>query len=99
MYVTTSNMNEAERIADMLVREKLAACVNIIENVKSVYRWKGIKKAKECLLIGKTKSTLAKEIITMIKKNHSYTNPCITFMPIIDGSKDYIDWIRKETKD
>ncbi|MBI5332599.1 MAG: divalent-cation tolerance protein CutA [Candidatus Aenigmarchaeota archaeon] len=99
VYITASNIKEAKKLADLLVKERLAACINIIPNIESVYFWKGkLVNDKEVLMLGKTRKSLAKKIIETVKKHHSYTAPCITFLPIIDGNKEYLDWIGKRTK-
>jgi len=99
VYITTKNIREARKIANILVKEKLAACVNIIPSINSVYRWKGkIVKEKESALIAKTRKSNVKEIIARVKNVHSYSVPCIVAVPILDGNKDYLKWIKKETK-
>lgn len=99
VYITTKNKKEAFKISQALVKGKLAACVNIISPINSIYRWKGkIEKAREALLIVKTKKSLANKIIKKIKSIHSYECPEIIFSPIVGGSEDYLEWMRKETK-
>lgn len=91
-------MEEAKMIANTLVVERLVACINILK-AESIYHWQGrMEDHHEVVLIGKTRRHLAKEIVQTVKSNHSYTNPCITFMPIVEGSQDYLDWVRQETK-
>lgn len=96
--VTVPNMEEAQRIAKILVEEKLAACVNIIKNIISTYRWKGeVEIDEEQLLIIKTSEVKADLIIEKINKLHSYEVPeCIGF-PIDKGLGPYLDWIRENT--
>ena len=99
VYITTSNMQEAKMIANTLVVERLVACVNIVK-CESIYHWQGrMEDHSECLLIGKTRKHLIDEINKTVKSNHSYQNPCITFMPIVDGNEDYLKWVKEETKD
>lgn len=99
VYITTKNKKEAEKIGEALVKEKLAVCVNIISPVNSIYRWKGkIEKAREALLIVKTKKSLAKKIIKKVKSMHSYECPEIIFFSISGGSRDYLEWIKENTK-
>lgn len=94
VYITAGNAEEAEKIANGLVKEGLAACVNIVPSVKSVYRWKGdICNDSEILLIAKSRNSFIKKIIEWVKENHSYETPEIIALPIIDGSKDYLKWI------
>ena len=94
IYITTGNAEEAENIAEGLVRKGLAACVNIVPKIKSIYKWKGnICNDDECLLIVKSRKDLLKEVIKWVKKHHSYETPEIIALPIVDGSKDYLKWI------
>lgn len=96
--ITTDNKEIAYKIARKLVEEKLAACVNILENVSSIYRWKGkIEEASEILLIVKTKAILAKDIIVSVKSIHNYTLPEIIFLDITEGFEEYLDWIGANT--
>lgn len=98
-YITTKDKKEAEKIATCLLKEKLVACVNIIDNISSIYWWKHkIQHDNESLLIIKTKENLAEEIIKNVKKNHSYQCPEIIFYEIKKGNKDYLNWINKSTK-
>lgn len=95
VFITASSTKEAEKIADGLVDNKLAACVNIVPSVKSIYTWKGKKeKASEVLLIAKSKKEKFKRIIKQVKSLHSYEVPEIISIPISDGNKDYLDWIK-----
>lgn len=98
-YITTKNKKEAEKVATNLLKEKLVACVNIIDNISSSYWWENkIQHSNESLLIIKTKESLAEEIIKNVKKNHSYQCPEIIFCGIKEGNKNYLDWINKSTK-
>lgn len=99
VYITTSSDEEAEIIGRNLVSRKLAACVNIVGNMKAIYHWEGkIETADEVILIAKTKKALVNEIIENVKTLHSYKIPAIVAVPIIDGNQDFIKWIREETK-
>jgi len=99
VYITTSSMEEAEIIGRNLVSRKLAACVNIVNNMKSIYHWEGkIETGEEVIMIAKTKKALVNEIIESVKTLHSYECPCIVAVPIIDGNEDFLKWIRNETK-
>ena len=81
-----------------LVEDKLVACVNLTDNIRSVYWWQGkVEQAGEVLLILKSKRRLLKRIIKTVKSVHSYTVPEIIALPIIDGHKDYLDWIDEST--
>ncbi len=97
-HITTKDKKEAEKIALCLLKEKLVACVNIINNISSSYWWKNkIQQSNESLLVIKTKEDLTKQIIENVRKNHSYQCPEIIFCPIKKGHKDYLDWIKKST--
>lgn len=98
-YITVKNKKEAEKISQTLVEEKLAACVNTISPINSIYRWKGkIEKAREALLVIKTKKSLAQKIIKKVKSIHSYECPEIIFTEIEKGNKEYLGWIKKNIK-
>ena len=99
VYVTCSSVDEANKIGKQIVKERLCACVNIIEGMHSFYWWKGkLEEARECILIAKTKDVLVNEVIKRIKELHSYECPCIVTLTIAEGSPDFLDWIRQETK-
>lgn len=94
--VTVPNIEEGKKIGNLLVESRLAACVNILPNVFSIYRWKGnIEREEELLLIIKTTERNFDLIIQKVKEIHSYSNPeCIAFR-IEKGSKMYLDWINE----
>lgn len=97
IYITTSGKEESRNIAKKLVEEKLAACVNIIPSIESIYLWKGeIEEDEESLLIAKTKVERIDKIIKKVKEIHSYETPAILAIPIIEGSKDYLDYLEDE---
>ncbi len=97
VYITTSGNEESKKIGNTLVNEKLAACVNIISSIESIYLWKGdIENDEESLLIAKTKVDNIDKIIKRVKEIHSYETPAILAIPIIEGSKDYIDYLDSE---
>ena len=98
VYLVAKNKREAEKIARILVSEKLGACCNIFK-IDSIYRWKGkIEKSKEYGIFIKTKKILVEEIIKRVKKIHSYQIPCIVSFDIKKGNKDFLNWIEKTTK-
>ena len=94
--VTIGNIDEGKKIARILVEDKLAACVNIIKDITSIYHWKGkIEEDSEHLLLIKTTDEKSKELIQRIQEIHSYENPeCIGFK-IEKGSEKYLNWIKK----
>lgn len=94
VFITVDGNKEAKKISGYLVRNKLAACVNIVPKISSIYWWKGkIEKSKELLLVVKTKKVIFKKLIKEVKKLHSYTVPEIISLPITGGNKDYLNWI------
>ncbi len=96
VLVTAKNVREANKIASKLVEGKLIACANIVKGVKSIFRWQGkIDKADETLLILKSRKSCFAKIVKTIKKYHSYDVPEIIALPIIDGNKDYLNWIKE----
>ena len=98
VYVITTNPDEAERIGKILVTEHLAASVNILGEVRSIYRWeKKIYDKKEILLIAKTNTLRVNEIVERIRFLHSYQCPCIVAWKIDTGNTSYLDWIERET--
>jgi periplasmic divalent cation tolerance protein len=97
IYVTAPTFEEAKRIANAIVHEKLAACVNI-HRIASVYRWQGnIEEGEEYALSIKTKTALVEQVTVRVRQLHSYENPCIICFRITSGSAPYLDWIREET--
>ncbi|MBI2338952.1 MAG: divalent-cation tolerance protein CutA [Deltaproteobacteria bacterium] len=98
IYITCSNRAEADKIGRALVEEHLAACVNIIDGMNSIYWWEGkIEEGKETVLIAKTKETVVKKLIEKVKSLHSYSCPCIVSLAVEDGNSDFLKWIEKET--
>lgn len=94
ILVTASNKREAQKIATGLVKAKLAACVNIIDKVDSLFFWEArIDQAKESLLIIKSKKEKFPSIIKLVKSLHSYKVPEIIALPVISGDKPYLRWI------
>jgi periplasmic divalent cation tolerance protein len=99
VLVTVGSLREARRIAKTLVEARLAACVNLSPPVQSVYRWQGeIESAREILLVIKTSREIFPELQAEIRKLHSYATPEIICLPIIDGSRDYLDWLAQSVK-
>jgi periplasmic divalent cation tolerance protein len=91
VLVTAGSEEEARKIAGLLVKEKKAACVNIVPGVDSLFRWKGkIDSACESLLLVKTRASRFPEIISLVKEIHSYEVPEIIALPITGGSEDYL---------
>jgi len=92
--ITTTSSEEAERIAEALVQERLAACVNIVPAITSIYRWQGeVHRDSEVLLIAKSRPGLFDPLVARVKELHSYEIPEIIALPITAGSKAYLKWI------
>jgi periplasmic divalent cation tolerance protein len=99
-YMTCKNKVEANKIAYALVKKDLVACANIIPNIKSYFKWnnKKINALKENILIGKTVKKNINKIILYVKKISSYDCPCIVFVDIENGNKEFLNWIKTSTK-
>ena len=98
VYVTVPSRAVGEQIAQTLVESNLAACVNIIPGICSVYKWQGeINHDDELLLIAKTRVALFDQLETIVKQIHPYDVPEVIGMPIVAGSNDYLTWINVET--
>lgn len=95
---TCKTRSEAESIATRLVADGAAACVNIVDKVTSIYQWKGkIEKATEALLIIKTRFALTDRVEGTIRGFSSYECPEVIVLPIVEGSKEYLEWISAST--
>ncbi len=98
VFITASNEDEAARIAKALVGARLAGCVNLIKNIRSIYSWQGkVEDETEILMIVKTQKSLFDSLMKKVKELHSYTVPEIIAMPIVEGSEDYLKWLREVT--
>ncbi len=97
VMTATDKREEAERIARSLVEMRLAACVQIVGPVTSIYRWKGaVETAEEWLCLVKSRSECYGAIERAIRALHSYETPEILALPVTAGSRDYLDWLRGE---
>ena len=98
VYITCVSIKEAKYIGQILVKENLAACVNILREMVSIFRWEGeIEESNEVVMIAKTRKTLINELVKSVKKNHSYECPCILELPIQGGNSDFLNWVESET--
>ncbi len=98
VLITASNEDEAARISQELVDSRLAACVNIVKGIRSIYRWKGKREDEaEVLMIVKTRRDLFAGLKKRVKELHSYSVPEIIALPVIDGSEEYLKWLQEET--
>ena len=99
VLVTAGNAGEAKRIARALVEQRLAACVNLMNPVESVYRWEGkVAEDAEVLLVVKTSRALFGEVRRVVEQLHSYHVPEVICLPIIDGSPNYLNWLSDSLK-
>ncbi len=99
VLITVGGPEEARRIADALIDQRMAACVNIVPQVSSIFRWEGeIEDENECLLIVKTRADLFAQLESAVRALHSYEVPEIIALPIVLGSEDYIEWLGRETE-
>jgi periplasmic divalent cation tolerance protein len=98
VFITASKEAEAVKIARALVENRLAGCVNIIRGIRSIYRWEGkIEDEREVLIIAKTRKKLFKSLMKKVKELHGYTVPEVIAMPIVEGSPDYLKWLKDVT--
>ena len=98
IYCTAPNKKEAVQIAKALVEHHLAACVNLIDKVESIFSWDGeMSQEKEVLMVIKTRQELFDKVKFIIQKLHSYTVPEVIAMPIIQADETYLKWIEHET--
>jgi periplasmic divalent cation tolerance protein len=94
VLITTSSMAEAQVIGRALVEGRVAACVNIVPGLRSLFRWQGtIEEQEETLMLVKSRREYLPSILETVKRLHSYTVPEVVALPILDGSSDYLSWI------
>lgn len=98
VFITVPNEDEGAVIAKALVESRLAACVNIVKNIRSIYSWQGkIEDDSEVLMIAKTRRKLFSDLESRVKELHSYDVPEIIAVPIVSGSGDYLKWLKDST--
>jgi periplasmic divalent cation tolerance protein len=96
-YITCADAAEAERIGTALLEERLVACVNLIPGLRSRYWWQGrIEESHEVLLLAKTVRGRQESVVAAVRARHSYTTPCVVFLPILGGNPAFIDWLHAE---
>ena len=97
--VTCPNRKQASSMARALVKEKLAACVNVVPGLTSIYRWNGkIEAAREVLLIIKSRRALSKRMVDRIRSLHRYEVPEVVTIPVVAGNPAYLRWVRQATR-
>lgn len=98
VYCTCKDLDEARRIAEICVENRLAACANLLPTMHSIYWWDSkLEESNEVVLLFKTKTELFSSLKDKILALHSYKVPCIISLPILDGNSSYLDWISSET--
>jgi periplasmic divalent cation tolerance protein len=99
VYMTAGSREEAETVAEALVDQRLAACVNIIDHMSSIYVWKGaVQRDSEVVLIAKTTTARVPDLVEAVKAVHSYECPCIVTLPIDGGHGPFLDWITQQVR-
>jgi len=97
VFVTVSTQEAARSLAERIVDERLAACVNLVGPITSVYRWEGaIQEDREVLMIIKSTEARLEMLKNRVAELHSYEVPEIIALPVSDGWPEYLDWVRKE---
>ena len=98
VYVTVPDMESAESIARVLVTEGLAACVNVLPGVRSIYRWKDeVQTDSEVVLLAKTRADLGRRVCDRVAELHSYELPCAVVLPWLGALPGYSKWVAEET--
>ena len=100
VYSTFPTPEKAQEVGSYLVDSRLAACVNIIPGMVSVYRWQGERQCEsEAVMIIKTRKGLADRVVAATRSRHPYTNPALLVLAVEGGSEDFLRWVRTETSD
>ena len=98
-YITARDQKQARVLGRALVAEQLAACVNILGPIESLYRWKGaLETGREVALLAKTTAAKSKKLIACVKRLHSYECPCVVIVPIVEGNPEFLEWIAGNLK-
>ena len=98
-FATCKDRRQAAKIARALVKERLAACVNIVPGVASIYAWEGrIEEGREVLLLIKSRAALSKRLASRVRELHSYSVPEVLTIPIASGNPAYLRWVRESTR-
>jgi periplasmic divalent cation tolerance protein len=93
-YVSTADVDEARRIAKALVEERLAACVNILGQIESVYHWEGeVRFSGEAAFLAKTTESCFDALVARVRELHSYELPCVVAVPLTRGEALFLNWI------
>ncbi len=98
IYMTMETEADAERIGRALVSERLAACINIVAGMRSMYWWDGaVQQSSETILVAKTRKSLVDRLTERVRELHAYDCPCIVSLAIDGGNPVFLDWIDAET--
>ena len=98
VYVTCETVDEAQRISRTVVKERLAACTNMLTGMRSTYWWEGaVQEAEEISLLIKTGGNRVDALIARVRELHSYDVPCVVELPLARGNPDYLAWIEAES--
>lgn len=98
-YMTAGSREEARAIGRALIEDRLAACVNIMDGMTSIYRWEGaVEESSETVLIAKTREALFDALVARVRELHSYDVPCVIKLPFDEGNPEYLEWLRRETQ-
>ena len=97
VYMTAANRAEAERIGRHLVETRLAACVNLIEGMTSIFRWEDkVQTDQEVVLIAKGVADRIPALVAAVKALHSYDTPCVVALPAVGGYSPFLEWVERE---
>jgi len=99
VYMTAGSREEARKIGNALVISRLTACVNILDNMNSIYMWQGqVQDDAEVVMIAKTTEDRVPALVEKVKSLHSYECPCIVSIPVSGGNQAFLDWVAEEVK-
>ena len=98
VYMTAETTDQAAAIARELISSRVAACVNVLENMRSLYWWEGrVEEGREVVILAKTRADLVPALTERVLAVHPYECPCIVSWPLTDGHQPFLDWIGQET--
>jgi len=99
IYITAASMDEARKIGRELVTSRLAACVNILDNMNSIYLWDGeLREDMEVVMIAKTTGERVAQVVARVMALHSHDCPCIVSLPVSGGCRPFMDWIADQVE-
>lgn len=97
LYMTASRREEAVEIGRALVKERLVACVNVLDGMTSLYWWKGeVQEDSEAVLVAKTLADRVPQVVSRVREMHSYECPCVVALPIVEGNPAFLNWIDEQ---